>query len=162
MYEMIDLFQDSDDYYYIDFIPYEANDVTFLELEEYFERTYLRSFAKKITRIALKMIYRYPCEIIFTESVIPVKLKYEMPFYEDIRNSTPDKLAYFINKIITKDFSSMQILFSEPQFLFSIQGGFSIALYQPTDEVLQILKMLIGQEGLFLKYKNSEDERTLV
>jgi hypothetical protein len=162
MYEMIDLFQESDDYYYIDFIPYEANDVRFLELEEYFERTYIRSFAKKITRIALKLIYRYPCEIIFTESAIPVKLKYEMPFYENIRNSTPDKLAYFINKIIIKDFSSMQILFSEPQFLFSIDGGFCVSVYQPTDEVLQILKMLIGQEGLFLKYKNPEDERTLV
>ncbi|WP_313076168.1 hypothetical protein [Lacrimispora sp.] len=162
MYEMIDLFQESDDYYYIDFIPYEANDVTFLELEEYFERTYLRSFAKKITRIALKMIYRYPCEIIFTESTKIAKLKYEMPFYENIPNSTPDKLAYFINKIITKDFSSMQILFSEPQFLLSISGGFSVAIYQPTDEVLQILKMLIGQEGLFLKNKNVEDERTLV
>jgi hypothetical protein len=162
MYEMIDVFQESDDYYYIDFIPYEANDVKFLELEEYFERTYIRSFAKKIIRIVLKMIYRYPCEIIFTESARPVKLKYEMPFYEDIRNSTPDKLAYFINKIIKEDFSSMQILFSEPQFLFSINGGFGVAVYQPTDEVLQILKMLIGQEGLFLKHKNTEDERTLV
>ena len=162
MYEMIDLFQESDDYYYIDFIPYEANDVSFLELEEYFERTYLPFFAKKITRIVLKLIYRYPCKIIFAESAIPVKLKYEMPFYEDIRNSTPDKLAYFIKKIVIKDFSSMQILFSEPQFLMSISGGFSVAVYQPTDEVLQILKMLIGQEGLFLKYKNPEDERTLV
>lgn len=153
MYEMIDLFQESDDYYYIDFIPYEATEEKFLELERYFERTYLRTFAKKMTRIALKMIYRYPCEIIFTESAIPVKLKYEMPFYEDIRNSTPEKLAYFINKIVTKDFSSMQILFSEPQFLMSIAGGFSVTVYQPTNEVLQILKMLIAQEGLFLKYK---------
>lgn len=87
---------------------------------------------------------------------------YEMLFYEDIRNSTPDKLAYFINKIVTKDFSSMQILFSEPQFLMSIAGGFSVTVYQPTNEVLQILKMLIAQEGVFLKYKNSEDERTVV
>lgn len=110
----------------------------------------------------LKLIYRYPCEIIFTESAIPVKLKYEIPFYESIRNSTPDILAYFINEIVTKDFSSMQILFSESLFLRSICGGFSVTVYQPTNEVLHILKMLIAQEGLFLKYKNSEDERTVV
>lgn len=162
MYEMIEHLQELDDFYYIDFIPYEAPDVKFLELEEYFESTYLRSFAKKITRIALKLIYRYPCDIFLTESPIPVPLKYEIPFNENIRNNTPEKLAYFINKIVSKDFSSMQIMFSEPQFLMSINGGFSAVVYQPTDEVLEILQKLIGQEGLFLKHKNSDVERTVV
>jgi hypothetical protein len=162
MYEMIELLQELDDFYYIDYIPYEATDVKILELEEYFERTYLRPYAKKITRIALKLIYRYTCDIFLTESLKPVPLKYEITFNENIRNYTPEKLAYFINKIVSEDFSSMQIMFSEPQFLMSINGGFSVAVYQPTNEVLPILQKLIGQEGLFLKHKNTDDERTIV
>jgi hypothetical protein len=44
----------------------------------------------------------------------------------------------------------------------SIDEGFSVAVYQPTNEVQQILKMLIGQEGVFLKHVNSDNVRTVV
>ena len=40
MYETIDLLQQTTDYYYIDYIPYNTDDPNFLELEEYFEREY--------------------------------------------------------------------------------------------------------------------------
>lgn len=44
MYETIDLLQQTTDYYYIDYIPYNTDDPNFLELEEYFEKHYLSSF----------------------------------------------------------------------------------------------------------------------
>lgn len=51
MYETIDLLQQTTDYYYIDYIPYNTDDPNFLELEEYFEKHYLSSFSEKITKI---------------------------------------------------------------------------------------------------------------
>ena len=54
MYETIDLLQQTTDYYYIDYIPYNTDDPNFLELEEYFEKHYLSSFSEKITKIILK------------------------------------------------------------------------------------------------------------
>ncbi|WP_143320955.1 hypothetical protein [Clostridium sp. HBUAS56010] len=162
MFEVIENLQDLDEYYYIDFIPYETSDVHFLELEEYFETSYLPLYAEKISRIALKLIYFYLCEIYLTESPIPVDLEHEISFNVNIRNSSPDKLAYIIKKIVSMDFSSVQILFSEPQFLMSINGGFLVSFYQLTDEVLQILQKLVSQEGLFLKFRNSTGERILM
>lgn len=161
MFEVIENLQDLNEYYYIDFIPYETSDVHFLELEEYFESTYLPIYAEKVSRIALKLIYFYQCQIYLTESPIPDDLEHEIFFNVNIRNSSPDKLAYIIKKIVTLDFSSVQVLFTEPQFLMSIDGGFSVGFYQLTDEVLQIVQKLVLQEGLFLKYRNSTGERIL-
>ena len=50
MYETIDLLQQTTDYYYIDYIPYNTDDPNFLELEEYFEKHYLSSFSEKIIK----------------------------------------------------------------------------------------------------------------
>jgi hypothetical protein len=162
MTEIIQSLHDLEEYYYIDFIPYETTDVHFLELEEYFETTYLPLFAEKVSRIALKLIYFYQCEIYLSESPKLVELEHEFSFDVNIRNSSPDKLAYIIKKIVSIDSSSVQILFSEPQFLMSINGGFSVSIYASTGEVVQLLQKLVSQEGLFLKYRNSSGERMLM
>lgn len=78
MYEIIEFLQKSDDYYYIDYIPYEISDVRFLELENYFEKTYLPIYAEKVSCIALKLIYFYSCEIFMTESSIPADVKCDL------------------------------------------------------------------------------------
>lgn len=152
MYKTIDLLQELEDYYYIDYIPYHPTDANYLELEEYFEENYLPEYAKKIVRIALKLIYFYECEIFLTENTKKVELKYNIPFNVNIRDNGPEKIAYIIEQVILKDFSSVQILFSTPLFLMSINGGFSVAIYQPSDKVIQILQSLVTQEGLFLKH----------
>lgn len=154
MYEIIDSMQESDNYYYIDYIPYNIDDPQFLELEEFFEETYLPEYAKKISRIALKMVYFYSCEIFLTKDTKNVSLKYDIPFDINIRISSPEKLTYIIEQVILEDFSSVQILFSTPLFLISISGGFSVIIYQPSDEAIQILQQLAIQEGLFLKQNN--------
>ncbi|PST48287.1 hypothetical protein COO72_08765, partial [Bifidobacterium callitrichos] len=56
MYEDVDFLQQSSQYYFIDYIPYDTNDPSFLELEEYFENTYIGLFAEKIARILLKIM----------------------------------------------------------------------------------------------------------
>lgn len=162
--ERIDELQMLDEFYYIDYVPYETYGAKFLELETFFEKTYIHSFAKKVARIALKLIYYYPCEGIYLSSVPikPASPKYQFNFNKNLLDSSPKKLTYFMKQIITKDFSSVQILFSEPVFLISFNGGFSNAIYQPTAEVLELLKLLTKQEGLFLKFCNSADERSLV
>ena len=74
MYETIDLLQQTTDYYYIDYIPYNTDDPNFLELEEYFEKHYLSSFSEKITKIILKIIYYYPCKVYLTEPTKDIPL----------------------------------------------------------------------------------------
>lgn len=155
MYETIEALQALEESYFIDFIPYDIADSKFLELELFFEDTYLSQFSEKLARIALKLIYYYPCEIYLTEAVIPSSVeKFDFPFDVNIRDHTPNNLSYVIQQIVSKDFSSVQILFTAPQFLISFYGGFSNSIYQPSDESLQILKRLVAQEGLFLKHKN--------
>ncbi len=153
MYEVIDLLQETEDYYFIDYIPYTTNNPEFLELEEYFEKTYLPLFAEKIARIVLKMIYYYPCEVYLTEPAKKIPEGMDLEFDTNVRHYPPDKFAEIIKKIIMTDFSSLQILFSTPQFLISVCGEFSVTICGATNEpeVIQLLQQLAAQEGLFLK-----------
>ena len=77
----------------------------------------------------------------------------EFSFDTDIRNSKPEKIADAIRQVILKDFSSVQILFSNPNFLVSISGEFSVAVFEPPKDVIAIFEKLVNQEGLFFKKK---------
>lgn len=154
MYEIIDSLMESEDYYYIDYIPYNTNDSNYLELEEYFVETYLESFSKKVSRIMLKLIYYYQCEIYLTEPLGEVPEDFDFPFNANIRKNAPDRLSYVIRQIILKDFSSIDILFSEPVFLITIEGEFAVTIYDLPEKSVRLLEQLVQQEGLFLK-KNS-------
>lgn len=152
MYETIDLLQKTENYYFIDYIPYKIDNTDFLELEEYFEKEYLPLFAEKVARIVLKMIYYYPCEIYLTEPTPKVSKEMDMAFDTNIRHYLPDKLNEIIKQVIMTDFLSLQILFSLPQFLISICGDFSVTIYgaEKEKEVVNLLQQLVSQEGLFL------------
>lgn len=158
MYETIDTLQKTEDYYFIDYIPYRIDNPAFLELEEYFEKDYLPLFAEKISRIVLKAIYYYPCEIYLTEPTKRIPTDITLDFDVNIRHYPPDKFAEIIKQIIMTDFSSFQILFSTPQFLISVCGEFSVTIYGTAKEkeVLNLLQQLASQEGLFLKQNNCE------
>lgn len=164
LYERIDELQMLDELYYIDYVPYETPDTKFLELETFFEKTYIHSFAKKMARIVLKLIYHYTCESFYLDKIPikPASPKYKFNFKDNLLDSSPKKLTYFMRQVIANDFSGVQVLFSEPVFLININGGFSNEIYQPTTEVVELLKLLTKQEGLFLKFKNSAGEHSLV
>ncbi|MBW3090964.1 hypothetical protein [Bifidobacterium miconisargentati] len=143
MYEEIDALQERDQYYVIDYIPYDTDDPRFLELEEYFERTYLPSFAEKIIRIILKTIYRFPCAIYVTgpsedddsmrlseagdtpsriertpnnvEPASEATIPTAIPYDTDISDYPPAELAVIIRRIILTDGpASVQVLCSTP------------------------------------------------
>lgn len=151
MYEIIDSLQESDDYYYIDYIPYNTKDSAYLQLEDYFVQTYLHDYSQKIIRIMLKLIYYYQSEVYLTEPTKKTPADFDIPFDTNIRDNTPEKLADVINQVILQDFSSIQILFSNPLFLISICGEFSVTIYKPNNDTIQLLNQLVQQEGLFLK-----------
>ena len=75
----------------------------------------------------------------------------EFSFDVDIRNSTPEKIANAIRQVILTDFSSVQILFSNPEFLVSIGGGFSVTIYNLPKDMIILFEQLVNHEGLFLK-----------
>ena len=153
MYEIINLLQETEDYYFVDYIPYRVDAANFLELEEYFEENYLPLFAEKVARIILKMIYYYPCEVYLTKPTKKAPEKMDLIFDANIRNYSPEKLAEIIRQVILTDFSTLQILFTTPQFLVSVCGEFSVTIYGASGkkEAVNLLQQLILQEGLFLK-----------
>lgn len=157
MYEVIDLLQQAENYYFIDYIPYRIDNPEFLELEEYFEKEYLSLFAEKISRIVLKTMYYYPCEVYLTEATKELPTDLDLEFDVNIRNYAPNKIAQIIKQVIMTDFSSIQILFSTPQFLISVCGEFSVTIYGVTEktEIINLLQQLSSQEGLFLKKNKS-------
>lgn len=156
MYETIDLLQQTTDYYYIDYIPYNTDDPNFLELEEYFEKHYLSSFSEKITKIILKIIYYYPCKVYLTEPTKDIPINSTLDFNSNIRHYSPSEFSKIIKQVILTDFSSLQILFSTPKFLISICGDFSVIIYgiKGNNEAINLLQQLTTQEGLFLKQNN--------
>ena len=93
MYETIDLLQQTTDYYYIDYIPYNTDDPNFLELEEYFEKHYLSSFSEKITKIILKIIYYYPCKVYLTEPTKDIPINSTLDFNSNIRHYSPSEFS---------------------------------------------------------------------
>lgn len=138
MYEEIDALQERGEYYVIDYIPYDTDDPRFLKLEEYFERTYLPSFAEKIIRIILKTIYRFPCAVYVTrplqdgstpipkadkttgpaehmpddaEPASEATIPTAIPYDTDLGGHPPAELAATMRRIILADgLSSMQVL----------------------------------------------------
>lgn len=156
MNETIDLLQESREYYFVDYIPFDIKNPKYLELEEFFVNSYLDDFAEKIVRISLKLIYFYPCEVYLTEPAGDMSGEFDIPFDTNIRNFSPEQISYAIKQIITRDFSSVQILFTEPSFLISIDGEFAVTVYCPPNSAVDLLNQLVGQEGLYLKKGENE------
>lgn len=143
---LIDRLQLESENYYIDFLPKELKNKRFFQLEEYLLETYISSYANKIVMIAIKLISYYSAEIFLTDT------NEELPSaWKDLRGESLSQIADIISYVIKNDFSSVQILFTETPFVMSINGGFSVAFYHASKENLDLIELLVGQEGLFLK-----------
>jgi len=151
--ESVDELLKDENYFFLDFVPYYPKDSSFLELEEYFENRYLKRFAEKIERLALKLIYYYPCEIYLLETTSKKAKRMKLDYEVDIRKYSPAKLGDIIRKIITLDFTTMNIVFTSPHFLMQISGYFSVGFYGVADneELKELIRQLAMQEGLFFK-----------
>lgn len=95
------------------------------------------------------MIGYYDAQIYLTESY---KIQSLYPIGQNIRNQSLFKIAEIISYIIENDTSSVQVIFNtSPYFLISINGGFSIAVYNTSEEQRQLLNALVTQENLFFR-----------
>lgn len=157
MLTLIDRLQKNHNCYFIDFLPEKMDGAQYLEIEEFFLNTYLKDFSEKIVRIVVKIIGYYPAQIFLTE--FPDKstddFKYLYPVGKDIRNRPIAELAEIITHIITNDISSVQIILGDKRnnynSLISVNGGFSVDIYNASGEQLKLFTALIEQENLFLR-----------
>lgn len=158
MFTLIDRLQETTDCYYIDFLPKKMNGSNYFEIEEFFYRTYIKDFSKKIVRMVVKLLGYYPAQIYLTEfpDHSDSNFKSLYPVGEDIRNKPLTELDQIISHVIINDVSSVQILLGDAEkFLISINGGFSIDLYHIPEKELELLNTLIEQENLFLRKEES-------
>lgn len=82
--------------------------------------------------------------------------------FSDIGKKSPEQLACIIKRVILDDFSYMNFFIPDTQSLVTIGGEFSVAMYNMSENMITLLKLLCQQEGLFLKYRNEKGERILI
>jgi hypothetical protein len=162
MRELIDKLIGTESYYYIDYIPHNPLSPEYLELEAYYEQTYLHIFADKISRILLQIIWAYPCRVCLGEATKEIAKYVDIQPFTDIRNHAPEYLATLIKTVIEQEFSFLSILLDETQTLVTVGGAFQVVLYQPSEELLGLTKQLCQAEGLFLKHRLPDGSRVLV
>lgn len=158
MLTLIDQLQETTDCYYIDFLPQKMKSSNYFEIEEFFYNTYIKDFSEKIVRIIVKILGYYPAQICLTE--FPDKsdddFKSLYPVGEDIRNKPLTELAKIISHVITNDVASIQIVLGDTKkSLISVNGGFSVDIYNMSEENLKLFNTLIEQENLFLRKQES-------
>ena len=152
IFSVINDLQENSACHYIDVLPKRIAGDDFFALEEYLLETCLHDFAKSISGIVIKLIHYYPAQIYLTELDADVEFEYAARVGEDLRSIPLTELSEIITHVILRDISSVQIaLGNEPYTIISINGHFSVDIYNASDECLDILKMLTQQEGLFLK-----------
>lgn len=162
MIAAIEKILECESYYYIDYIPHNPDSPDYLELEEYYTKTYLPVFADKISRIMLQLMWEYPCRACLGEMGKQIDKYAHITPFTDIRQCAPEQLAEIIKTVIQQDFTCFSILFSDVKALVTIGGGFQVVLYQPSDKMVAFAKRLCQAEGLFLKYKAEDGNRILV
>lgn len=153
MLKLIDNLQENGKCYCIDFLPKQMSSTRFFEIEDFFIGTYLSEFSKKIVRIVVKLLGYYSTSICITEfpSDILDDIKIKYPIGKDISDRTIEEIAFIVSHVIIEDVSSVQILLKDTNSLISVNGGFSVNVYNPSIEQLQLITMLVEQENLFLR-----------
>lgn len=149
MIEKIEELQESKNCYIIDYLPMTMLGQEYFEIEKFFLKNYIKDFSKKIVNIVVKLIGYYDAQIYLTEYY---KIQSLYPIGQNIRHQSLFKIAEIISYIIENDTSSVQVIFNtSPYFLISINGGFSIAVYNTSEEQRQLLNALVTQENLFFR-----------
>ncbi len=151
---------DTQDWYVIDYLPITMEDPIYFDIEEYFMETYLEDFAKKISRIIIKLIGYYPVQIRRTECSPKRKddFKKLYPIDKNLWKMPFDELEKMLTRVIIHDIPSVDIVFgNNPYWLISVDGGLSVVVYGFKNERLNILERLVMQEGLFLRHVSVKD-----
>lgn len=152
IFNIINHLQENSVCHYIDVLPKRIMGDEFFALEEHLLETCLHDFANSISAIVIKLIHYYPAKIYLTEIDVDTECKYETLIGTDLRSLPLPELSEVISYVILHDISSVQIVLGNESFvIMSINGHFSVDIYNASTECLALLKMLTQQEGLFLK-----------
>lgn len=150
--KIIDKLQTETAPYYIDFLPQRVESTRYFDLEEYFLEKYLFNYSAKISKIIIELISYYNTEIYLTEFPnTQENVQYKELCYKNIRNMSFTEIDKIIRLVIEKDLSSVQVYFTDYQFVISINGEFSVDIYGAENEQLSLISQLVNQENLYLK-----------
>ena len=144
----------SQDYRVIDFLPShvaEHGNSIFEEVESYFlQDKQLQEFCDKAIAIILKVICYYPFEV-YVEEYPPLKPKRS----GWLKEKRCDLLVKILKRVIMKKKGQVDILLGKENSIISITGGVrSIAVYNESESLRDLLDKVVGTEGLYYwKYR---------
>ncbi len=153
IYEIIDELLDEPNGKIIDFLPKRIESENYFRLEQYCLSTYLDIFASKIANIVIKLIHYYEAHIYITETPKALPKKWNHITGKDLAAYPLEEIQEIIEYVIKNDISSLHFLLYENNtpFLLSINGEFSVDLHGTQTKDIELIELLVRQEGLFLR-----------
>ena len=151
-FDLIDkMLEDSDNSYYIDFVPFTFQSEDYSRLEAYLNKHYKLQFANKIKFITFAIIYYYDSYVYLDERV--VNALYPDLKNKDLRILELEKLANIIDSLIIDDYSGLNILFKDKDHfsLLRIEDGFDTYLFDIEGHTHKNIESLVEHQGLYLK-----------
>lgn len=139
----------NEDYRVIDFlpgrVPSEA-DTIFEEVEQYFmQDKQLQVFCDKVIAIVLKLLCYYPFEMYVQEHIPLIRQREGW-----LKDKRCDTIVKIMKKTILKRKGQIDILLTRENSMLSISGGtLSIAVYNESDSLREMLQSMVHTEGLY-------------
>lgn len=144
----------SEDYRIIDFLPKavpEEGEGMFEEVEQYFlQDKLLQEFCNKAVSIVLKVLCYYSFEM-YVQEYVPLGNKRE----GWLKDKRCEIIIKILKKVILKKKGQIDILLGSEDSIISISGGvLSIAVYNESDSLRELLDQIVKTEGLYYwKYR---------
>lgn len=151
-FDLIDeMLENSDNGYYIDFVPFTFQNEDYGRLETYLNKHYKLQFANKIKFITFTIIYYYDSYVYLDERV--ANALYPDLKNKDLRNLELEELANIIDSLIMDDYSGLNVLFKNEDHisLLRIEDGFDTYLFNIEGHTHENIESLIEHQGLYLK-----------
>ncbi|ANU75648.1 hypothetical protein [Blautia pseudococcoides] len=139
----------NEDYRVIDFlpgrVPHEAETI-FEEVEQYFmQDKQLQVFCDKVIAIVLKLLCYYPFEMYVQEHIPLIRQREGW-----LKDKRCDTIVKIMKKTILKRKGQIDILLTRENSMLSISGGtLSIAVYNESDSLREMLQPMVHTEGLY-------------
>ncbi|MFQ7549784.1 hypothetical protein [Blautia marasmi] len=133
----------------IDFLPGrvpDEADTIFEEVEQYFmQDKQLQVFCDKVIAIVLKLLCYYPFEMYVQEHIPLIRQREGW-----LKDKRCDTIVKIMKKTILKRKGQIDILLTRENSMLSISGGtLSIAVYNESDSLREMLQSMVHTEGLY-------------
>ena len=154
IFDKIEKLQQSNEYYYIDYLPEKCMGDRFYEFEEYYFSHNLNSFCDKVSNVVITLLAYYDASGVMTEFpdgyIGDYKKLYD--YRMNIAKEDFEYIADMIRFVLTKEISSIQLLIGKDRdTLFSINNRNSIEIINANLEQIDLIQKLVTQEGLYLR-----------